>query len=168
MKKIAHKYLGEFVYGAIDGTVTTFAVVSGVMGAALSPAIVLILGFANLLADGFSMGASNYLAQKSDNEKDGEISKNPLKTATATFSAFVIIGLVPLLSFIFAPFNTWIAQNQFMLAIILTAAAFVVVGYLKSAVAGKSKFRGVIETLLIGAGVSVISYYVGYFIKSLV
>lgn len=56
--------LEDFVYGSIDGTVTTFAVVAGVIGAALSPSIVLILGFANLFADGFSMAAANYQAQK--------------------------------------------------------------------------------------------------------
>lgn len=51
-------YLGEFVYGGIDGSVTTFAVVAGAAGAELSSAIVLILGFANLLADGFSISYS--------------------------------------------------------------------------------------------------------------
>lgn len=54
----------DFVYGSIDGAVTTFAVVAGVVGASLSPSIVLILGFANLFADGFSMAAANYQAQK--------------------------------------------------------------------------------------------------------
>ncbi|MBZ0163076.1 MAG: VIT1/CCC1 transporter family protein [Notoacmeibacter sp.] len=57
-------YLRDFVYGGIDGSITTFAVVAGVMGAALSPAIVLILGMANLVADGFSMAASNYSGTK--------------------------------------------------------------------------------------------------------
>jgi VIT1/CCC1 family predicted Fe2+/Mn2+ transporter len=55
----------DFVYGATDGAVTTFAVVSGVVGASLSPSIILILGFANLFADGFSMAVSNYLSAKS-------------------------------------------------------------------------------------------------------
>lgn len=59
-------YLRDAVLGGIDGTVTTFAVVCGVVGASLSPAIVLILGFANLLADGFSMAASNYSATRSE------------------------------------------------------------------------------------------------------
>lgn len=58
-------YLGEFVYGGIDGSVTTFAVVAGSAGAELSSSIVLILGFANLLADGFSMSVGAYLSQKS-------------------------------------------------------------------------------------------------------
>lgn len=60
--------LEDFVYGATDGAVTTFAIVAGVVGASLSPAIVLILGFANLFADGFSMAVGNYLATKSQKE----------------------------------------------------------------------------------------------------
>ncbi len=59
-------YLKEWVYGGIDGAVTTFAVVAGVVGASLSPAIVLILGLANLLADGFSMAASAYSSAKAE------------------------------------------------------------------------------------------------------
>lgn len=57
-------YLRDFVYGAIDGCVTTFAVVAGVVGADLSQSVIVILGFANLLADGFSMGVGNYLGTK--------------------------------------------------------------------------------------------------------
>lgn len=63
-----HSYLRDFVYGAIDGTVTTFAVVSGVAGAGLSSGIVLILGAANLFGDGFSMAVSNFLATRSEEE----------------------------------------------------------------------------------------------------
>ncbi|QTA38970.1 VIT1/CCC1 transporter family protein [Thermosipho ferrireducens] len=62
------KYIGPAVYGASDGIVTTFAVVAGVAGANLDPKIVLILGFANLFADGFSMAVGDYLSSKS--EKD--------------------------------------------------------------------------------------------------
>jgi len=66
--KGAGTYLGDFVFGAIDGSITTFAVVSGVAGAALSVNIVIILGLANLMADGFSMALGNYLSAKSDKE----------------------------------------------------------------------------------------------------
>ena len=58
------KYLGEFVYGGIDGCVTTFAVVAGSVGAGLDSAIIIILGFANLLADGFAMSVGAYLSNK--------------------------------------------------------------------------------------------------------
>lgn len=62
-------YLRDWIYGGIDGAVTTFAVVSGVVGAGLQPYVVLILGVANLIADGFSMAASNYSGTKAENDE---------------------------------------------------------------------------------------------------
>jgi len=59
-------YLRDWIYGGIDGAVTTFAIVAGVVGAELSAGIVLVLGVANLLADGFSMAASNYSGTKAE------------------------------------------------------------------------------------------------------
>ncbi|TQV67772.1 hypothetical protein FKG94_24905 [Exilibacterium tricleocarpae] len=78
-------YLKDFVYGAIDGAITTFAVVSGVAGAGLAAAVIIILGLANLLADGFSMAVSNYLATRAEGqlrdktraEEHWEISHHP-------------------------------------------------------------------------------------------
>lgn len=67
--KTEHSYLGDAVLGAIDGCVTTFAVVSGVVGANLSHRVVVILGLANLIADGFSMAVSNYQKSKSDRQR---------------------------------------------------------------------------------------------------
>jgi VIT1/CCC1 family predicted Fe2+/Mn2+ transporter len=64
----AQQYLGEMVYGGLDGIITTFAVVSGVAGAQLGANIILVLGLANLLADGFSMATGAYLSSKSDQE----------------------------------------------------------------------------------------------------
>ncbi len=63
-----HNYLRDWIYGGIDGSVTTFAVVTGVVGAQLSPIIILIMGFANLIADGFSMAASNFLGTKAEHD----------------------------------------------------------------------------------------------------
>lgn len=62
-------YLRDWVYGGIDGTATTFAIVAGVVGAHLSPRVILILGGANLIADGFAMAAGNYLATRSEREE---------------------------------------------------------------------------------------------------
>jgi VIT1/CCC1 family predicted Fe2+/Mn2+ transporter len=61
-------HFDDFIYGSIDGAVTTFAIVAGVIGASLPSGIILILGFANLFADGFSMAAANYQASKAKNE----------------------------------------------------------------------------------------------------
>jgi VIT1/CCC1 family predicted Fe2+/Mn2+ transporter len=64
-----HSYLRDFIYGAIDGAVTTFAVVSGVAGAGLSTGIVVILGIANLIGDGFSMAAGNFLGVRAEQQQ---------------------------------------------------------------------------------------------------
>jgi VIT1/CCC1 family predicted Fe2+/Mn2+ transporter len=63
-----HNYLRDWIYGGVDGSVTTFAVVTGVVGANLSPWVILVMGFANLFADGFSMAASNFLGTRSEHE----------------------------------------------------------------------------------------------------
>jgi VIT1/CCC1 family predicted Fe2+/Mn2+ transporter len=62
-------FLRDWIYGGIDGSVTTFAVVTGVAGAELAPAVILILGIANLVGDGFSMAASNYSATRTEREE---------------------------------------------------------------------------------------------------
>jgi VIT1/CCC1 family predicted Fe2+/Mn2+ transporter len=62
------KYLKSIIYGGLDGTITTFAAAAGVAGAALAPGVVLIVGLANLLADGLSMSIGDYLSSKSESE----------------------------------------------------------------------------------------------------
>jgi VIT1/CCC1 family predicted Fe2+/Mn2+ transporter len=62
----SRSYLRDVVYGAIDGSVTTFAIVAGVAGAGLSPFVIVALGMANVLADGFSMAAGNYSGTKAE------------------------------------------------------------------------------------------------------
>lgn len=61
-------YMRDWIYGGIDGSVTTFAVVTGVVGAELLPVVIVVMGFANLIADGFSMAASNFLGTKSEHD----------------------------------------------------------------------------------------------------
>ncbi len=72
-------YIHDIVYGANDGIVTTFAVVSGVIGAELASSIVVILGFANVLADAVSMGLGNYLSGKSRQDNYQRLLKEELK-----------------------------------------------------------------------------------------
>eukprot|EP01117_Protostelium_nocturnum_P012079 TRINITY_DN4424_c0_g2_i2.p1 TRINITY_DN4424_c0_g2~~TRINITY_DN4424_c0_g2_i2.p1 ORF type:complete len:283 (+),score=100.63 TRINITY_DN4424_c0_g2_i2:238-1086(+) len=62
------RYIKDVIYGGLDGLITTFAIVSGVAGANLSSSVILILGLANLIADGFSMAVGNYLGTKSEIE----------------------------------------------------------------------------------------------------
>jgi VIT1/CCC1 family predicted Fe2+/Mn2+ transporter len=66
-------YLRDWVYGGVDGAVTTFAVVSGVVGAELPLRVILILGAANLLADGVSMAAANWLGTRAEHEERAHV-----------------------------------------------------------------------------------------------
>ena len=61
-------YLRDWIYGGIDGVVTTFAVVASVVGADLSSKVVLVLGVANLVADGFAMAAGNYSGTQAERD----------------------------------------------------------------------------------------------------
>ena len=171
------KYLPEFVYGGIDGSVTTFAVVAGVIGASLSSTVVLILGFANLFADGFSMAISNYLSTKSRIELErsrgkeidhGEFAKTPLKTGVATFISFLIVGFVPLLSFVLASFIPGLEAGQFTYSIILTGIAFLSVGAIRARVVKEKMLRSSLETFFIGAVAAALAFGVGYFLKMIV
>lgn len=88
-------YVGDLVYGANDGILTTFAVVAGVTGGALSATTVIVVGIANLVADGLSMGVGNYLgirARESALERQGRPQEEaqPARHGLATFLAFVV------------------------------------------------------------------------------
>lgn len=62
------QFIGNMVYGGLDGIISVFAVVSGVAGASLTSGVLLILGVANLLGDGISMGIGAFLSMKSEKE----------------------------------------------------------------------------------------------------
>lgn len=221
-----HNYLRDFVYGAVDGAVTTFAVVSGVAGAHLSVHIVMILGLANLIADGFSMAVSNFLGTQAEHElrqqarkmeeqhikkiPEGEreevrqifaakgfkgedleravniITSNPnlwvetmlqeemgisgkepsaWQAALSTFSAFVIIGSFPLLSFFFHFIFPAVGFNPFYLSAIITGIAFFIVGALKGQFVGKPWLAAGLETFFVGGAAAFLAYLVGVLLR---
>jgi VIT1/CCC1 family predicted Fe2+/Mn2+ transporter len=166
--KRGNKYLPEFVYGGIDGTVTTFAVVSGVIGASLSSSIILILGFANLFADGFSMAVSNYLSTKSRNEISRQ-KMNAFKTAIATFIAFLVIGIIPLISFVVAALtgNDYLIRMQSIFSVLLTGLSLIIIGAIKGEVVGRSRIKSSIQTFLIGGTAALLAFIVGYLLRNI-
>jgi vacuolar iron transporter family protein len=154
--KLLSKYLPQVVYGSVDGTVTTFAIVSGVVGASLSPIIVVILGISNVLADGFSMAASNYLSMQTETHS----TKRALYTSYATFIAFVCMGSVPVLPFVIASFVT-VPYNLFTVSCVMTAGVFVTIGFISGRLNKTNPWRRALETLAIGAIAAGIAYGVG-------
>lgn len=162
-------HIGDLVFGANDGIVTTFAVVSGVTGAALSPRVAIILGIANLLADGFAMGAGNYLGMRSEQEfqqrTTGQVTEghvHALGHGAAIFLAFVLAGSVPLLPFFFIS-----ADTIFLFSCIATGATLFTVGSLRTIVTGGRWFVSGIEMLLVGSAAAAVAYLVGHLLRQL-
>jgi VIT1/CCC1 family predicted Fe2+/Mn2+ transporter len=160
-------YLSDLIYGANDGIITTFAVVTGVTGAALESRIVVILGLANLIADGFSMGASNFLAIRShqavrvaDGKKPSE--PFPLRHAFATFAAFVVAGSVPLISYLLG-----FGSAAFPIALGLTMFALFAVGAARSTVTDTRWWVAGLEMLVVGALAAAVAYFIGNFLAGL-
>ncbi|MFC4451177.1 VIT1/CCC1 transporter family protein [Halorussus aquaticus] len=154
-------YIAEVIYGANDGIVTTFAVVAGVAGAALDPAIILILGVANLLADGFSMGMSNYLSQQSELDyqlaqgSSSESGRPPVYTALVTFLAFVVAGWAPLVPYAFG------VNATFRLSVLVTGVAFFTVGASRSLVTNRRWYAAGGEMFAIGMLTAAVAFVTG-------
>jgi VIT1/CCC1 family predicted Fe2+/Mn2+ transporter len=165
--EIARHYLGDLIYGANDGIITTFAVAAGVAGANLSTRVVVILGFANLIADGFSMAASNFLAIRSVNalpSSEGVVAKaHPARHALATFVAFAVAGAMPLLAYVL-PGTT---SDRFRSATILTLITLFVVGASRSLVTRTRWLRSGVEMLLVGAAAAGASFAIGKLLAGL-
>jgi VIT1/CCC1 family predicted Fe2+/Mn2+ transporter len=214
-------YLRDWIYGGIDGAVTTFAIVAGVVGADLSTVVVLLLGFANLLADGFAMAASNYIGTKAERDDydrvigierkhialvpEGEreevrqifaakgfsgddlerivtvitadrtlwaktmaveeyglspTPRSPVVAALSTFTAFIVCGLVPLV--------TYLSPGRLAACVAATCATFFVVGAIKSRWSPASWLRSGLETFLIGLSAAAMAFAVGYGLRALI
>jgi VIT1/CCC1 family predicted Fe2+/Mn2+ transporter len=166
---VAQHYIRDVVYGANDGVITTFAVVAGVTGGTLTPATVLVLGVANLLADGLSMGVGNYLGIRSD-ERVRELQQLPVQEALpvrhgiATFLAFVTAGAVPLLPYVFSSLTT----NLFAASTTLSLAVLFAVGAARARVGAGSWWANGLEMLVLGVIVGVVAYYAGAVVASLI
>lgn len=167
IKQHFEDYLSEFVYGGIDGAVTTFAVVAGATGARFDVKILLVLGFANLIADGFSMSVGSYLSTKSEQElmiKRGESIKDepsPVINGATTYASFILVGLVPLLAHSVDVMFDLQLPNVFAIACALTASAFVGIGFLKSRVSKAPLLKSILETLILGVIAASLAYVLG-------
>lgn len=152
---LVRTYLADLVYGANDGIITTFAIVAGVTGAALSSTVVLILGFASLFADGFSMASSDYLAERTPGRNRGQAAKGEAaRHGLATFIGFIFPGVVPLLAYLL-PIET---QYKFPLAAAMTLITLFVVGASRAAASELKWWLAGLEMLLVGALAASVAY----------
>lgn len=167
--QIARHYIRDVVYGANDGIITTFAVVAGVTGGALSPRAVLIVGAANLFADGLSMGVGNYLSIRSNESARAaqdlpEEEASPARHGIATFLAFFAAGSIPLFPYVL-PLVDGISLGVSM---VMTFGALFVVGSLRALVTIDRWWWAGLEMLGLGVVVAVAAYGSGALVNWLV
>ncbi len=165
------RHVSSIIYGANDGIVTTFAIISSAMGASLGTVTIIILGLANLFADGFSMGSSSYLSAKSEHDvqkKQGNGADldphEPRVNGAITFGAFVCAGTIPLLPFLL-PISM---VHPFAISVAATAVAFFVVGGMRSIVSPRSFIVCGLEMLFVGGIAASIAFGIGFGIERLV
>jgi VIT1/CCC1 family predicted Fe2+/Mn2+ transporter len=208
-------YLRDWIYGGIDGVVTTLAVVAGVVGAELPSMVLLVLGLANLVADGFAMAAASYSgtqAERDDYDRllaverrhiaavpDGEreeirqifagkgfygdelelivavitsddslwaktmvveeyglapTPKSPTLAALSTFAAFVLCGLIPLV--------TYLGAGGLVPCMVATGFVFFAIGAIKSRWSLTTWWRSGLGTFLIGMSAAALAFSVGF------
>lgn len=157
----ARHYIRDLVYGANDGIITTFAVVAGVAGGELSTTAALVVGTANLAADGLSMGVGNFLAiraHESAREADNlpEEEAHPWKHGLATFAAFVGAGALPLIPYLLLP-----PTSVFATSCLLTLASLFAVGAARGLVTTDTWWQAGFEMLMLGLIVAAAAYGAG-------
>jgi VIT1/CCC1 family predicted Fe2+/Mn2+ transporter len=165
----ARHYIRDLVYGANDGIITTFAVVSGATGGALSAAAVLIIGAANLAADGMSMGVGNLQAIRAHERVRAaqnlpEEEAYPWKHGTATLVAFICAGAVPLLPFLFP--SAWGSRAAWSAA--LTMVALFLIGAGRATLTRERWWVAGLETLSLGALVAAAAYGASALVASMI
>ena len=160
------RYLKDIIYGANDGIVTTLVVIASVTGASMSSTAVLVLGIANLVADGFSMGTSNVLSMRSTLTAE---SRPHLVAASrsglATFIAFVLAGLIPLATYMLPLGGNGI---RFPAACLLAAVALFAVGACRSLSSDRPWLVAGLEMLVLGTIASSVAYGIGFVAATLV
>lgn len=174
--KVKPGFLKAAVFGANDGIITTFAVVAGVSGAGLDARIILILGVANLLADGLSMAVGDYLGERAEADMknlrhgEGYHRFHPLwMTGVITFISFVLIGSFPLLPYLGAALGLDLElRHQLFASIIATGIGMFLIGSLRTIVTGGHWVKNGMQTLGIGAIAALIAYLAGALIDRFV
>lgn len=223
------QYVGDMVLGGLDGIITTFAVVSGVAGARLGLNVVMIMGLANLFADGFSMATGSFLSLRSEREyyrkeksretwevehfPDGEkqelteiyrkqgyteaesrrlvdiISRDPrrwvdtmmvnelgllpdertpLRSALATFAAFVLAGSIPLLIYLIGLIVPIAPTTAFTFSLAMSGVALFILGSAKVVVTRGNPLRSGLEMLAVGSLAAGVAFIIGVVLKGII
>ena len=169
------RLLKSAVFGANDGIVTTFAIVAGVAGAGLSTEVVIILGLANIVADGLSMGLGDYLGERSERrmrkqqqgKKCDQMNGRVWMTGLITIMAFLSAGLMPLMPYFLNAVGILVSPNPFLASALSTAIALFFVGSLRTILTDGTWWKNGLEMLGIGAVAASAAYLLGAWVEGM-
>lgn len=156
MTPVAPHWLPHAVLGAVDGCITSFVVVSGALGGGFGREAILVLGFANLLADGLSMGVSNFQALY------GQQNQRAVPGGLVTYAGFVLGGLPPLLPALMGPVDS-LGPSA-----LLAALTFLVIGYTQGRLTHLGVVRATTSLLATGLLAATVAFGVGRLASQLV
>lgn len=181
MEEYVYGYLSEFIYGSIDGIVTTFSIVAGSAGGNLAQRVILVLGISNVLSDGYSMGISRYLSALVEEEQGLIQHEKPAWVAgLITFLSFVIVGMMPILPFVFIRDRSTANKTALGIATLMFFMIGIIKGWVietynkdtpKTIDSTRSRTKQLVhlgnsgaKTMFIGLSAALISYGVGRWI----
>ena len=167
-----HATLAEYVYGGMDGIITTFAIIAGATGGNLPPQVIIILGLSNVIADGYSMAVSRFESVTTETAQGYIEGKKPLDSAVATFLSFILFGIIPLLPFIFMlpvfPFTPFTYNRAKITSLSIALILFFVIGYMKDDpnTSHKTPLTSGLQTLALGVSAAFISYIIAHLLAN--
>jgi vacuolar iron transporter family protein len=169
-------YFSDWVSGATSGAVTTFVVVAAVVGANQPAVVAMVLGLANLAAIGFATAARRYGNVKSAEDSNSWHAKpvrtaqnydatvlvsSPVQAAVNTFAAFILFGLIPLITYLLAP-------KEIALCIVATASVLFAIGAIRGRYTLTSWWRSGLDALLLGMCAAALAFAVGHSLQPVI
>jgi VIT1/CCC1 family predicted Fe2+/Mn2+ transporter len=151
-------FLRNFIFGAEDGLVSTVGLLSGVSFAGLASREIIVSGIILILVEALSMGAGVYISEDSTNElADGQKKENQLNDSLVMFFSYMMVGLIPLMPYIFIPDT----RQAFYYSVASTIIALIGLGVFKGYYVKKSLFLSALKVTTIGTIVVLLAIAVG-------
>lgn len=148
------------ILGGLDGVITSFAIVTGIVGGNLKNESVAIVGISSLLADGFSMGVSEYLSSTSEKNITKDTKSRPIYLGLVCFVSFVLFGSVPLIAFILT--------EKVAPTVAFASVALMILGASKTYFTNENLLFGLFQTLLLGCFAGGVAFFTGMLVNNVI
>lgn len=139
------------VLGGVDGVITSFAIVASVGATSLSTRVVAIVGSASVLADGTSMGISEFLSSTAEASSSSQPSRlSAARLGIACLLSFIVSGCIPIL--------VYITTTSLLSCAMFSLVELMILGALRTRFSGEALLHGVFQTTVLGAFAGGVAY----------